>query len=134
MEWCQHACFTDHFPQLLRRNRLVAIAERGQGIWMHLKHQTIGPGGDRGTRHRWHQVSSTCGMAGINDHRQVSQLVQERHTGQIQNIARLAVKAPDAPLAEDNLRVASNHSSIVEARPRLSSTGLRCRPHACRSG
>ena len=56
-----------------------------------------------GQRHRRDQPVDAGGVAGVDDDRQVRQLVQHGHGRQIERVAGVIVKGADAALAEDDV-------------------------------
>ena len=55
-------------------------------------------------RHRLDQPALAGGVRRIDDHRQVGQVVEEGHGGQVERVARIRLERPDAPLAQDHVR------------------------------
>ena len=51
-------------------------------------------------------------MARVHHHRQVGQLLELGHRGQIQRVSCIGFKGTDAPLAEDDLLVAAGHDVL----------------------
>ena len=79
------------------------------GIVVHLDDQAVRAAGRRSKGHGLHQAADARGMAGIDNNRQVGQLMQHRHATQIQGVAGSRFKGADAPLAEDHLLIAAGH-------------------------
>ena len=93
-------------------------------------------------RQRLDQPALAGGVRRVDDDRQVGQVVEHRDRGQVERVAGEGLERPDAPLAQDDVRVAGrltmysaaiSHSSIVAPKPRLSITGRLARPPASSS-
>src|SRR5450631_3239708 len=63
------------FYELLRTQRLRAIAEGAVGIGMHFDQQTVGAGSHRGARHRRYLVAASGAVRGVGHHGQVRKLL-----------------------------------------------------------
>ena len=85
---------------------------------MHLYHNAVRTGGGSGHGHGRHQLCLAGGVAGVNDDRQVGQIVKHCHGGQIQGIPGGGFEGADAPLAEDDLLIALTHD-VFRAHEKL---------------
>ena len=77
-----------------------------------------GTGGSGGIGHGSHQMGLAGGVAGIDHHGQMGQVVQYSHSGQVQSIAGGGFKGADAPLAEDYVFIALAHD-VLRAHEQL---------------
>ncbi len=68
--------FRDDGLQLRGSDRLAAIAERAVGVRVHFQDEPFGSGGNTGAGHGGNQFAAAGGVAGVNNDRQVGQLVQ----------------------------------------------------------
>src|SRR5580704_19443045 len=71
--------FSHQLIELIRIERLLAVAERAIRIGMHLDDEAVGSDGDRGAR-QWRDLVALAGaVAGIDDDGQVAQTLYGRH-------------------------------------------------------
>ena len=59
------------------------------------------------------------GMRRVDDHRQVGQVVDERHGGQVERVAGVRLERADAALAQDDVRVARADDVLGGHQPLL---------------
>ena len=76
---------------------------------MDLHHDAVGTGGGGRVGHGGDQIGLAGGMAGIDHHGQVGQIVQNGDCGKVEGVPGGGLKGADAPLAEDDLAVALAH-------------------------
>ena len=69
-------------------------------------------GGRRGKGHRGDEPGKTGRVAGVDDDRQVRELMEHRHGGKVERISRVGLECADAALAEDDLLVAAGHDIL----------------------
>ena len=81
--------------------------------------QAVGTGGHSRDHHGLHQVGFAGGVAGVYDDRQVSLLVDDGHSGEVQRVAGVLFKGADAALAEDDVLVAAGHDVLSGHDPLL---------------
>ena len=62
-------------------------------------------------------------MAWVDDDRQVGELFNHRHRGQVEGVAGLGLKGADAALAEDDILVAACHDVLGTHQPFLDGVG-----------
>ena len=99
---------------------------------MHLDQKAIRAGGDSDPRQRRNQFAMPGRVAGIGDHRQVRNLLEQRDSSGIEGIAHRGFKGADAALAQNDVGVAvapeslapsAARSAIVAIMPRFSRIG-----------
>ena len=99
------------------------------------------PGGHGGQGQRLYQPADAGGMAGIYDDRQMGQLFQNWHCGNVKSVSGVGFVGADAPLTEDNLSLPPaimysaliRSSSMVEDRPLFRRIGLSSLPSSFNS-
>src|SRR5690606_7632345 len=84
---------------------------RGVGLRLlrpgvHLDDDPVGAGGGPGERQRRDQRAAARGVAGVDPHGQVRELLEHRYGADVEREARRGLERPDAALAEHHLRVA----------------------------
>ena len=79
------------------------------GVVVDLDHKTICTAGCGGCRHGCHKLCFSGGMAGIDDDRQMGQLMEHGHGGQIQGVAGIIAVGTDAAFTQNHTLVAAGH-------------------------
>src|SRR2546430_193512 len=121
--------FRDNRLQLRGRDRLAAIAERAVGVRVYLQDKPLRAGGNTGAGHGGYQLTAASGMAGIDYDRQVSQFVQQWHTGEIEQIARLRIEAAYATLTEHHIWIARCNNVFCRQQPFFKSSSQAALEH-----
>ena len=70
--------------KLLGIEGLRAVAQGALGVVVHLDHQAVRTGGNGRARERLHHPADARRVGGIDDHRQVALLLDDRHGGNIE--------------------------------------------------
>ena len=91
--------------ELLRVERLRAVAERGLGVVVDLDDQAVRAGADGCLGQGGHQRVNPSGMAGVHNNGKMAHLLHQRNRGDVQCIAGGCLKGADAALAEDDIGV-----------------------------
>ena len=86
---------------------------------MNLQQQTVSPGRNRSQRHGWNQIPAAHTMGGINDNRQMAELLDGGNSAYIKRIAGIIFKSPDTPLTEDNILIPLGHDIFGGHKPLL---------------
>src|SRR5258708_6748597 len=76
---------------------------------MDFNQQTVSAHGNCGARKRQDLVALSGPVAGINHDRQVAQALYRGHDAEVERVARVIGKSPDAALAQDDLVIAFAH-------------------------
>ena len=76
---------------------------------MDLDDQAVRARGGRGEGHRRDEIGAAGGMARVDDHGKVRQLLQNRHGAYVKDVSGVRLEPADAALAEDDLLVAARH-------------------------
>ena len=76
--WSNHPKLLHHLRELLRLQRLRAVAERVIGIGMHFHQQAVGACCDRGASHRDHFVAASGAVRWVGDDGQVRERLHHR--------------------------------------------------------
>ena len=79
---------------------------------MHFDDQAVGADRHPGARERGNQAALARRMAGIENHRQVRQLVQHRYRRDVAGVARGGFEGADAALAQNHVGVAVRHDVL----------------------
>ena len=95
-----------HFGELHRVERLCAVAHRLFRMRMHFDDQSVGADRDARAGERRDQAALAGGVARIENHRQVRQLIQRRDGRDVAGVSGDGFKRPDAALAQDHVRIA----------------------------
>ena len=66
---------------------------------MHLDHQPVRPGRNRGFGQRFDQPRNPCSVARIHDHRQMGLMFEQGHGGNIEGVAGLGFEGADSAFA-----------------------------------
>ena len=69
------------------------------GVGMHLDHEAVGTGRDRGARHRRDQVAAAGRVRRVDDDRQVREHLERGDRREIERVARVRLEGADAALA-----------------------------------
>ena len=99
---------------------LGAVADRVVGVGVDLHDQAVGARRGGGHGHRLDQVAAAGGVAGVDDHRQVRQLLEHRHRHQVEREPVGGLERADAALAQDHVAVAllehvlGGHQQLLE--------------------
>ena len=80
---------------------------------MYLDHKSGGTAGCGGIRHGLDVPCHTGGMAGIDNHGKVGQVMQSGNSGNIQRIAGVGLKGTDAALTENDFFVSFAHNILA---------------------
>ena len=95
-------------------------ASSGRGV--DLDHDAIRPDRDAAKGERLDQPALAGGVARIDDHRQVGQVVEQRDGGKVHRVARVRLERPDPALAQDDVRVPGaddvlgGHQELLDGR------------------
>ena len=96
--------------ELLRTQRLRAVAQRVVGIGVHFHQQPVGARGHRGARHGRHLVAAPGAVRRVGHDRQVRQLLHHRDGGDVHGVARVGFEGADAALAQDHFVIAAGQN------------------------
>src|SRR6184192_646890 len=99
--------------ELVRLERLRAVRQGLLGLGMHLDQQAVSAGRDPGHRHRLDVLPVSGPVAGIDDHRQVRELLEHRHRVEVEGEARGRLEGADPPLAQDDVRIAPGQHVLL---------------------
>ena len=99
---------------------------------MYLNDQSISSGGNGGTCHGSDQIPLTCTMAGIHYYGKMTYLLYKGDAAKVKGVTVAVSKVPDTLFAENYLIIPSfsiysaafSHSSILEDKPLLRTTGI----------
>ena len=98
-----------HGVELRNIQRLRAIADRFFGRRMHFHNQAVGSNGNARARQRRNQAALSSGVARIQNHRQMRQLIERRHGRDVAGVARHGFKGADTALAQNHVRISVRH-------------------------
>ena len=79
--------------------------------------QAVGTGGERGQGHGRDVVALAGAVAGIDENRQVRELLDWRDDRQVQRVAAVVGEGPHAAFAEDHLIVAAGEDVLGRHQP-----------------
>ena len=82
--------------------RLGAVRKRRFGIGVHFHQNPVGAGRHRGEGHRPDLVAHAGTVAGIDEDRQVTELLDHRDGGQIESVAGIGLEGANAALAQNH--------------------------------
>src|SRR4051794_13347887 len=85
--------------EALGEQRLRAVADRLGRVRVHLDDDAVGAHGGRRERQRLHERAPPGGVARVHDDRQVGELLEDRHGGEVEREAVRRLERPDAALA-----------------------------------
>src|SRR5918994_211459 len=91
---------------------LRPVRERLLGIGVHFHDHAVGACGDGGERQRQHEVPTTRRVRRVDDDGKVRLLLQHRHGGDVERVARRGLEGLDPALAEHHLVVALSHDVL----------------------
>ena len=86
---------------------------------MHLHHDPVGSSRNAGVRHGRNHPTLPCGVAWVNDDREMRQPAQDWNGIEVEGVARGGLKGSNAALAEDELRVSSGQDVLRGEEPLL---------------
>src|SRR5664279_5182543 len=92
--------------EVLGPQRLGSVADGLVGVGVHLDDDPVGADGGSGERQRQHQVAPPGGVARIDDHWQVRELLEHGHGHQVEREAVGGLECADAALAQHHVGVA----------------------------
>ena len=101
--------FAHHGCELGGIERLRSVRERGFRMVVHFDDQTIGACGNGCARHGQDAVAAAGSVAGIDEDRQVAQVMQRGDDAEIERVARVIGKGAHAALAENYFVIAFAH-------------------------
>ena len=87
--------------------RLRAVGEGLVGVGVDLDQQAVGAGGQRGQGHRRDVIALAGAVAGVDQDRQVRQLLDRRDHRQVERVAAVVGEGAHAALAQDHVVVAA---------------------------
>ena len=94
--------------ELVEVELLLRVGQGGVGIRVDLDHDAVRADRDAAERERRDEPALAGGVARVDDHREVRQLVEERHGREVQGVPGVRLERPDAALAQDHVRVAGS--------------------------
>ena len=95
-----------HLVELREVQRLLPVAPGLVRVGMHLHQQPVRARGHRNPRQCRHQLAMAGRMAGIGDHRQMRNLLQQCNGRRVERVPRRGLKRAYAAFAKNHLRVA----------------------------
>ena len=98
---------------------LLGVGERLVGARVDLDHDPVGAHGHAADRQRLDEPALAGGVRRVHHDRQVRQVVEQRHRGQVQRVAGGRLEGPDAALAQDDLGVAGRGDVLGGHQPLL---------------
>src|SRR5436190_1832771 len=106
-----------------RVQRLRSVADGLGGVGVRLDDDPVGARGRRGQRERLDELAPARRVAGVHDHRQVRQFLEDRHGHQVErHAAMIGLERADPPLAEHHRGIAfledvlGSHQQLIEWR------------------
>ena len=108
--------------EVVRRHRLRPVADRRLRIVVHLDDDPVRSGRGGRERQRQHEVAAPGGVARVDHHGQVRELLEHRHGHDVEREARRRLERADPALAEDHVLVAlledvlRRHQQLLERR------------------
>ena len=82
------------------------------GVVVHLDDEAVRAAGGSSQCHRAHEARNAGRVAGVDDDRQVRELLEHRHSRKVECVSRVVVVGANAALAEDDLLVAAGHDVL----------------------
>src|ERR1035441_2916679 len=104
--------FAHHAREICQREGLRSVPDCLLGTRMDFHDQAVGADGHGGARKRRNQAALAGGVARVENHRQMRELVQHRNGRDIASIAGSRFKGPYAALAENYIGVAVGHDVL----------------------
>lgn len=92
--------------EFLRQERLGSVDQGRLRLWMHIDHDPVGTGCNRGACQRGNQRPFPRRMRRIDEDRQMAHRLDDRNCGDIERVASGRLERADTPFHQDDLVVA----------------------------
>ena len=120
----QHINVTHELFKLLRIHGLGCIRNGLFWLAVNLYDDSVSTSCNGGKSHRWHLVTQSYGMAGVNDDGQVGQGAEHWHSGNIQGISGGLFVGTDSPLTQ-NYIVGSRRQQVFSSHKPFLNSGRK---------
>ena len=112
-----HVNVAHQLPKLFGVKALRTVRKGRVRVMVYLDHQTICARGNGGTGHRTHLFADAGGVARIDDHGQMGQVLDHRNGRKVQGVTRIGFKGANPSLTKHNMVISFRKDIFCRHKP-----------------